>query len=590
VAPSSRLVKRALLLLAAGAVAAVALLAGPALSLERWRPEPVDFELAVPDAALKPASVVAASRRVRFVSKPLRTPKRFNLVGARWRSGGEPLLSMRAREDGGSWTRWTRVGTHTEDGPDPGSGEPIVRGGSGPLWVGEADWVQYRLSRRVRGMRLHFVNVKGSATAADRLKTALRGGVNAALVSLAGSAAPEASAAEPQPDIVPREDWGAEDCPPRSAPELGEVKAAFIHHTVTANNYTPEESPEIVLGICRFHRNSNGWNDIGYQFLVDKYGTIFEGRAGGIDQPVIGAQAQGYNAQSTGISNLGTYTSVAQSQEALEAIARLIRWKLPLHGTSTMGNVVLTSAGGPSNRYPAGTQVRVKKISGHRDTNATECPGGALYAQLPELRELVGDVPASLDGTTTTLGVTPPRVDYGAEVFVSGRVRSGAGSALGGVPVLLQRRVPGRWVNVGEAITDGEGVYSSGLTPHANRTIRARYPGDGVLKPSNSVQRLVGVRPVVTLRRPPKRARLGRKVDIRGTVVPRKRTLQLVVQYRVRGRWGSPGVRRVRAKKGRFETFFYPGRSGSWRYYVVAKADDSTLRGASEKRLLSVRR
>ena len=106
---------------------------------------------------------------------------------------------------------------------------------------------------------------------------------------------------------------------------------------------------------------------------------------GGVDQPVIGAQAQGYNSVSTGIACIGTFTSVAQSEAGLEALARLIGWKLSLHRVPTEGTVVVTSRGGASNRYPSGMPVTLERISGHRDGDSTSCPGELLYAQLPDL-------------------------------------------------------------------------------------------------------------------------------------------------------------------------------------------------------------
>ena len=171
--------------------------------------------------------------------------------------------------------------------------------------------------------------------------------------------------------------------PPRAAPEYGEVQAAFVHHTVSANDYTPEESPGIVLGIARYHRDSNGWNDIGYNFLVDKYGQVFEGRAGGIDQAVIGAQAQGYNSVSTGIACIGTFTALPPAEPGLDALARLIGWKLSLHGVPTEGTVIVTSRGGASNRYPSGTPVTLERIPGHRDGDSTSCPGRRCTRSCP---------------------------------------------------------------------------------------------------------------------------------------------------------------------------------------------------------------
>ena len=120
------------------------------------------------------------------------------------------------------------------------------------------------------------------------------------------------AAAAGQPPIIPRAQWAGTSARRAGRPHTATVQMAFVHHTDGANDYGPADSAAIVLAICRFHRNANGWNDIGYNFLVDKYGQIFEGRAGGIDQAVVGAQAQGYNGQSTGVVDLGTFSAAAR--------------------------------------------------------------------------------------------------------------------------------------------------------------------------------------------------------------------------------------------------------------------------------------
>ena len=114
---------------------------------------------------------------------------------------------------------------------------------------------------------------------------------------------------------------------------------AYVHHTVSLNTYTKAESPAVVRGIQRYHQSSNGWSDIGYNFLVDRFGQVFEGRAGGIDRAVIGAQAQGWNSVSTGIASVGTHTSTDVSPETFNAIASLLGWKLSIHGVPTQGTV-----------------------------------------------------------------------------------------------------------------------------------------------------------------------------------------------------------------------------------------------------------
>ncbi|MFE4049210.1 peptidoglycan recognition protein [Streptomyces sp. YIM B13518] len=189
----------------------------------------------------------------------------------------------------------------------------------------------------------------------------------------------------PRPAIVTRRGWGAdESLREKRFVYTGKVKAAFVHHTASGNTYTCAQAPSLVRGFYRYHVRSLGWRDIGYNFLVDKCGRIYEGRAGGVAKPVKGAHTLGFNTNTTGIAVIGSYGSKKPSSSAVKAVARLTAWKLGLHGMNPRAKTYLKSAGG--NLYRKGKKVRLNVISGHRDGFNTSCPGGKLYKKLGTAR------------------------------------------------------------------------------------------------------------------------------------------------------------------------------------------------------------
>jgi N-acetylmuramoyl-L-alanine amidase len=523
-------------------------------------PRAVDFELAPRGGAVATAS--SASVR----SRPLRTPQRFNLVGMRWRGWATPEIELRVRRRG-RWSRWEHLEVQGADNPDPGRGERTVAASS-PLWVGTASAVQYRMSRSVPGLRLHFVRV------AERPIVAR-------------------SAQAQQPAVVPRAGWGAGACPPRRAPQFGEVKAVHVHHTVSLNDYSPAEAPAMVLAICRYHRNSNGWDDIGYNALVDKYGVLYEGRAGGLDQAVVGAQAQGFNTQTAGIASIGDHTVAGASPQELDAIASYIRWKLPVHLQPVSGPVAVTSTGGSLTRYPTGARVTLQRVIGHRDTGNTACPGNALYAQLPELRSRVETgalQPVSAFSTRLSAALGDAAVDFGESVLVSGSLLGGDGTPIAGESVDLQVSPDRRWHIARRVTTAPDGTFATELRPRLRMYVRTRFRGSGGFRGSGSTRVLLRLRPLITIDRPPTRAKVFSTVPISGRVAPRKRVLRLVVQRQVGSGWRKVGARTVLAGRGLFSTSFVPGSVGRFRFYVAAKSDDDTDRGSSLPSELSVSR
>ncbi len=367
-------------------LALVGWVAAPALSMRPYMPGAVDFEqpLGAVERIERPATarlsrvVQGGEGPVTHVSATVDAPHRFDLAGL---AGEERSYELRARKAGGEWSEWIE----TVDG--------------NPVYFGGADEVQLR----TRGWRptgeLHYVNVSGTTSETQTLLNGARRAINGAFISVASAIQPQAEADLVRPDYVSRAEWGAKGpggCHPRDDPTYGKVKAVVVHHTVTANDYTPEEAPGIVLGICRYHRNANGWNDIGYNALIDRYGTIYMGRAGGLAKAVVGAHAQGFNSQTTGIAAIGTHTKLPISEESMASFADLVAWKLAHHGHPAMGTTKLRSAGGSLNKHRAGKKIRSKRVIGHRKLDFTECPGDSLKLQLRELRHRAQDL---IDGT-----------------------------------------------------------------------------------------------------------------------------------------------------------------------------------------------
>jgi hypothetical protein len=356
-----------------------------------------------------------------------------------------------------------------------------------------------------------------------------------------------------------------------------------VHHTVSLNDYAPEEAPAMVLAICRYHRNSNSWNDIGYNALVDKYGVLYEGRAGGLDQPVIGAQAQGFNAETAGIASIADHTSVGVTGEALDAFARYIRWKLQVSGQPLSGPVELRSSGGSASRYPAGARVTVERVIGHRDTGHTACPGELLYEQLADLRAMVSTGVATVPTFATRLSATLAErvVDFGEVAPVTGLLSGPDGGPLAGEPIEVQVNGDGRWVTSRVLTSAADGTFATDLKPRKRMYVRLRFPGRTDLRRAFSARLLLRLRPVIALRLPRSRAERGEAVPVRGTVGPRKRVAQLLLQQHVRGRYRTVGRKAVRVRRGRFRSSFVPGFRDRYRYAVIVKSDDDTDRGST---------
>lgn len=385
----------------------------------------------------------------------------YKSVGVTWEAEpSDPGVEVAVRTlTDGTWSAWMEF-EGDSSAPDTGTLEASrdIRAGTGTLWIDGASHLQLSFdgaARNVDDVRVALVGdattddatTDGAATdgaATDGAATGgattdgattddattdvvRRSGADDSAPSRSQSGRVESAAvdavvtAAPTPAIITRAGWGA--APQRCAFDVAStLLASAVHHTAGPNSYsTVAQAMEQLRADQRYHQDARGWCDLGYNYVVDKWGNVYEGRAGSGEQPVIGVHAGGFNTATVGISMLGDYSATAPSGAQRESVARLIAWRMASYHRDPGSTVGYTTLGGENSRYAAGTSLALPVVFGHRDVAFTACPGEAGYAVLGAIkqraRELVGAAFVNPSLSTST-------VQYGGGLSVVAGVNS----------------------------------------------------------------------------------------------------------------------------------------------------------------------
>lgn len=343
----------------------------------------------VDDAALKAAPSVpstgSSGDTVVGMTGELDT-RDFRVAGVTWQGDRTDVEAfVRTRDAGtGTWTEWSLL--EAEGGPDADSAEAAsARGGTQPLITAASDGIQVRVeSAGGKPAELEVDVVDPGTSDADG--------------DVGSTPAATANGVQAKPTVHSRAEWGADESIRKGEPSYAEVRGAVVHHTAGVNAYSKDEVPGILRGMYDYHVNSRGWNDIGYNVLVDKWGRLWEGRHGGLDKPVVGAHAQGVNDETFGISAMGNYDVAAAPDAMVRNIERFVAWKLGKHHVDPGGAATI---GGKWNHT----------VIGHRTVGQTACPGRHLAARLREISRGAAERQGTAFHKPST---TPTRIPYGS--------------------------------------------------------------------------------------------------------------------------------------------------------------------------------
>jgi hypothetical protein len=408
------------------------------------------------------------------VTRKISVARPVCLAAVRWSSPVHARLQLRARRRDGSWGPWGSACNAGHEG-DGVRGHGLVGEG---IWTGRSMVLQVRSATTVHGVTVQCVPAAVVAVAVAVPGDAVAGPAADLAPDALALTGPSLPAGPGQPPIIARREWAGSDHPPVAGPFYGTIEMAVVHHTENPNGYGAADVPAMLRAIYEFHVHGRGWFDIGYNFVIDRFGRIWEARQGGTDLPVIGAQAGDWNQISFGVSMLGTFSDVLPSPAALASLQRLLAWKLALNGVPGEGEIaaVVTPGGVSWTQFHVGEHVTFPRIAGHRQVDATSCPGSTFYDHLPAVRARVTE----LAGRPTTLGVSAQIVTVAgvaSTLVLSGRLADGEGRPIGGATVQIQSVVGRLGVTrrLATVTTAVDGGWTASVRARAGLLVRALH-------------------------------------------------------------------------------------------------------------------
>lgn len=407
--------------------------------------------VSLPGTSIKPAAVslastpIAQARAIKaqdgWIARQITPKKHFELLGITWTDAKTAgVLEVRVQQANGAWQNWQPLSV---EGTAPDSDSDEHRGsetGTAPLYTGLAQSVQIRVhksqARNLETAQLVTID-PGKSKADDATET----------TPLATAAARGS-----RPSIVTRKQWGANEsfkkC--RTA-KTGAARAVFLHHTDGSNNYSRSGAYRQMRGIYAYHTRVRRYCDIAYNFVVDKYGRIFQGRGTLSGRNTEGAHTSGFNKNTVAVSLMGNYVKNRMSNAQMHSVARVMAWKLSTKYRNTNDKVTLVSSGkgGTNIRHRRGARLTRNKVSAHRDMGATACPGAAAYRQLGTVRNLVRkystgkSTPAPITKPKPTPGPSKPRTPVTGKNISIWRAWQNTGGSRGplGRPISREYRI-----------------------------------------------------------------------------------------------------------------------------------------------------
>lgn len=281
----------------------------------------------------------------------------FSLVALTADSLDGTSARIRAKREDGSWGPWYEAEALVGVGP-----EQRDTHGTEPVFVGRTNTVQIAVTRTDPAPQPAAKPATNLGYIPANVEQPLPQNVNAVLISPPEAPMdvqpPPIAATVPgqAPHIITRAQWGANESMKCGNPiyDTG-IRAGVVHHTAGSNDYAPQDSAAIVRSIYEYHARTLGWCDIAYNAMVDKYGQVFEGRAGGMSRAVQGAHTGGFNTDTWGVAMLGDFNAEPPTPIQLRTTGRLLGWRLGLDRVDPRGTAALTSAGGSFTTFAGGT-------------------------------------------------------------------------------------------------------------------------------------------------------------------------------------------------------------------------------------------